>query len=81
MSKPKLHDKEISLIEQWSVDEAIAVYEFSTLVQDHLWRLHRYELREHLCSREDTGDPLSDEDIVYLKNLQLPFDDLDDITF
>lgn len=79
----KLHDTETAIIENWSVDEAIAVYEFSTLVLDHLWRLHSYELREHLYSREDTtaAEPLSEQDMAYLMNLQLPLDDLDDIQF
>lgn len=68
-----LNKVEAEWIESWTVEEAIAVNEFCTLMQDYLWRLDEIALDEHVLEREGLGDPRYVGD--HEQNLELPFDD------
>ena len=63
-------------IESWTVEEAVAVYEFCTMMQDHLWQQHELALSEHILEREGRGEPDYLRDREGEQNLDLPFDDI-----
>lgn len=50
-------------IGSWSAEQAIAVYEFCTLVQEGLWRRHARALFDHLHERGEVDGPLSAEEL------------------
>jgi len=64
-------------IDSWTVEEAVAVYEFCTMMQDHLWQRHEIALSEQVFEREygdeRTGEP---HDREPEHNLDLPLDEI-----
>ncbi len=72
----KLDRIEREWIESWTVEEAVAVYEFCTMMQDHLWQQHEIALNEHILEREGRHDPDYVLDQDRQQNLTLPFDDI-----
>ena len=75
----KLNRIEREWIESWTVEEAVAIYEFCTMMQDHLWLHHEIALSEHIFEREGRGDPSYVREQECEQNLDLPFND--DIPF
>lgn len=70
-------------IATWSTEQAIAVYEFCTLVQDALWQRHAEALFDHLHGRGEVDGPLSPEDIEHALQMHLRLEPMfdDDLPF
>jgi len=64
----QLNAAETDWIESWTIEEALAIYEFCTLMQDHLWRLHEVDITERFFDTE--RNPF--EDPRFESNLELP---------
>jgi len=67
----QLNAAETDWIESWTIEEALAIYEFCMLTQDHLWRLHEIDITERFF--DTAPNPYSENYID--KNLELPLDD------
>jgi len=72
----QLNRYEREWIDSWTVEEALAVYEFCHLMQEHLWSHHRIAFSDHVFDPEATGDSRDKGEQTQEQSLELPFDDI-----
>lgn len=72
----QLNRYEREWIESWTVEQALAVYEFCHLMQDYLWHHHQIALSDHLFDPEATDESCHTGEQSQEQNMELPFDDI-----
>ena len=79
----RLNDVEHEWIDSWTVEEAVAVWEFCELMKENLWRRHGLALCDEFVAELDDEDAADEPDDGGVgardghgeENLELPFED------
>ena len=66
---------ELPALDDWTIEEALAIYDFCARMTDVLWASHGDELLERMLQRPDHGGFVLTSCAGTEENLELPFDD------